>query len=50
MNFHFSIALLPDLIVLLGVGWAALKAAPALPDQEIRWIVLWRRPRSRVSA
>ena len=39
MNSHFSIALLPDLIVLLGVGGAALETATALPTQELRWII-----------
>ena len=41
MNLHFSIALLPDLIVLLGVGGAALKTSAALPAHEIRWVIFW---------
>ncbi len=50
MNSHFSIALLPDLVVLLGVGGAALEAANALPTQEFRWIVLWLRRAGRVAS
>jgi len=50
MNSHFSIALLPDLIVLLGVGGAALEAATAMPTQELRWIILWLRRTCRVAS
>jgi hypothetical protein len=51
MKSHFTVALLPDLIVLLVVAGAALHAASARPTREIFWI-LQRviSARSRVSS